>query len=375
MGYSTYLLTIFPDGPAIAQWNNELEAAGVIRIRADITPPRWWSEFRAIDSSSYRIFQKYSRFTDLSHLHQLVFLFEVLTTIRPLLLVTYLDDANVTGGIAGIESGIPKILMSGRNQEPNAFPSLGQFLLKKSRMHHGYRALISLPGVYISNNTRAGAASYARWLSILPSEITVIPNAFQASRQPQSNIRASLSLSSSAKIVLGVMRLSDEKDPLLFVQIVEILSKQLPDLIGILIGDGPLRQEVEQYLHDNRLAETIRLIGVREDVLAIMSESDLLLLTSRDEGMPNVLLEGQYAECPIVATAVGGVPEALSQCWHPFMFPYPSATLGAQQAEFLLTNTAISTDLVKEARRFLVQSRTPRLLASGTITAVDISLS
>lgn len=72
---------------------------------------------------------------------------------------------------------------------------------------------------------------------------------------------------------------------------------------------GLMQQKIEQ----SGLGERVILAGVTTDILPVMSAIDALLLTSSAEGLPNVLLEAQWAGTPVVATDVGGVKEAIEQ--------------------------------------------------------------
>jgi len=72
-----------------------------------------------------------------------------------------------------------------------------------------------------------------------------------------------------------------------------------------------MRPRLEALIHEKGLQDKVRLAGWRRDVPRAMSCFDLLLLTSRWEGLPRVMLEAASAGLPIVATRVGGVEEAV----------------------------------------------------------------
>ena len=106
-----------------------------------------------------------------------------------------------------------------------------------------------------------------------------------------------------------VGRLTPQKDPLAFVALIEGLRRARPDVHGVIVGDGPLRAEVERAVNARGLASRCRLLGARDDVAAILAALDVFVLTSRSEGLPFALLEAMAMERPVVATAVNGVPE------------------------------------------------------------------
>jgi glycosyltransferase involved in cell wall biosynthesis len=73
------------------------------------------------------------------------------------------------------------------------------------------------------------------------------------------------------------------------------------------IGDGPQRAEIEALLEP--LGDSVRLLGLRDDVLDLLAAADAVLLPTRMDAFPTVLLEAAAVGVPAVATAVGGVPE------------------------------------------------------------------
>lgn len=90
--------------------------------------------------------------------------------------------------------------------------------------------------------------------------------------------------------------------------------RQLPDLTLLLVGDGPLRAALERRAAELGVAERVRFLGAmrQQDLSEVYSACDASVLASAREGMPNVVLESIACGTPVVATAVGGVPEVLT---------------------------------------------------------------
>jgi L-malate glycosyltransferase len=97
-----------------------------------------------------------------------------------------------------------------------------------------------------------------------------------------------------------------------FLRIAAEVHKQLPDAEFLLVGDGPLRAELERQSAALGLADRVLFLGDRGDIPAILASSDLSVLTSDSEGLSNVILESMAAGLPVVAYAVGGNPELVN---------------------------------------------------------------
>ena len=107
------------------------------------------------------------------------------------------------------------------------------------------------------------------------------------------------------------MRLTEEKQPLLWARVVVEISRRMPDIHFVLVGDGPMWDEVAAFIANSRIAVRVQMLGHIKDIPAVLSCFDLLVLTSRLEGSPNVLIEAQAMGVPVVTTPAGGAPETL----------------------------------------------------------------
>lgn len=113
--------------------------------------------------------------------------------------------------------------------------------------------------------------------------------------------------------MLSVGRLDTEKNPLMLADVLERLE---PRFELTVCGDGPLEAELASSIADRGLQSRAQLLGhvpMGEELMRLYRESDLFLHVSWTEGVPQVLLESFAAALPVVATAVGGVPEAAGE--------------------------------------------------------------
>ena len=107
-------------------------------------------------------------------------------------------------------------------------------------------------------------------------------------------------------------RLTPVKDPGLLLEAAALTLRSHPNASFAMVGDGELRSDIERQLTQRRLDHAIQLMGWRRDLFEFYSEVDLLVLTSKHEGTPLVLLEAMASGKPFVATNVGGVPDLMS---------------------------------------------------------------
>jgi len=130
-------------------------------------------------------------------------------------------------------------------------------------------------------------------------------------RSPEA-VRAELGIPQDAPVVGTVTRLSAQKAPLDFVAAAAEVAQQRPNAHFVVVGDGPLRAEVEAEIAAQGLSERVHLTGLRRDVPDLMHSFDVFALSSLWEGLPRVLPQAMAAGLPIVATAVDGNAEAVS---------------------------------------------------------------
>lgn len=136
------------------------------------------------------------------------------------------------------------------------------------------------------------------------------PDAFKVSPERAERVRALLGLG-DRPTVLVLSNFKAQKAPLTVVAVLESLVRKVPGAVLLWAGDGEGRAEVERALQAKGLGAHALLLGWRTDVADLLAASDALLLTSRYEGLPRVVLQAMAAGKPVAATAVSGTPEAV----------------------------------------------------------------
>lgn len=184
-------------------------------------------------------------------------------------------------------------------------------------------------------------------------------------RGPAGELRHRLGLGGEP-VVGFVGRLTPQKDPLTFVRMLAALRQARPDVQGLIVGDGPLRPEVEQAARAHGLSSSCRFLGERSDVAALLVAMDVFVLTSVSEGFPFVVLEAMAMECPVVATGVNGVPEIVEDGVTGRLVPRgDAATLTRATIEILDTPEA-GRGMGRAGRQRVVQRFTAQRMVAET---------
>lgn len=109
-------------------------------------------------------------------------------------------------------------------------------------------------------------------------------------------------------IVIGIIgRLASIKNHKMFLEVAQKINQQRKNVKFIIIGDGELRENLEQLRESLNLQKCVAFTGWLKEPTKIYSDIDIVALTSLNEGTPVVLIEGMYYKKPVVATNVGGV--------------------------------------------------------------------
>jgi len=143
-------------------------------------------------------------------------------------------------------------------------------------------------------------------------KVTVIENGvdirrFKRIQAAGEKIRAEYGIS-PASILFGIIgRLKPQKDHVTFLKAAAHVLRKTPSARFLVVGDGPLRNELENLASELGVTPAVIFTGLRSDIPAVLAALDVLILSSRWEGLPVTLLEGMAAEKAVVATSVNGI--------------------------------------------------------------------
>jgi len=144
----------------------------------------------------------------------------------------------------------------------------------------------------------------------LPSpKVSLIRNGVDTSRfrPPASHEREALGIPPGRPIIGTVGRLDPAKDHRTLIAAFRAIVTVAPDVVLVIIGEGPMRFGLERDVKQHGLGESVRFLGERFDVPTLLPSLDVFVLSSVNEGLPLALLEAMACARPVVVTDVGGV--------------------------------------------------------------------
>lgn len=180
---------------------------------------------------------------------------------------------------------------------------------------------------------------------IPPGRILVLPNGIAPPPEGGGRGLADLDVPPGTAVVGSVGRLFEVKGYDYLIRAVALLKARGRSLRCVLLGDGPEEQRLKRLIADLGVGEEVRLMGHRQDVAEIVRALDVAVLPSRAEGSPLVVLEYMALAAPIVATAVGGVPELIDDGVHGLLIPPRDPGALAQAIDQLLDDRTLAARL------------------------------
>ena len=219
----------------------------------------------------------------------------------PTVLLSFLHQANIAGRLAACGLSIPLVVSGVRVADIR--PSV-------KWPERWTRCCVHK---FIANSSHA-AETHSRLCGIPVADFCAIPNGvdIQGIQQIQPIDRAEIGIDRGDVLFAFIGRLTTQKSPLAFLEAFLRMTREIPSCSAVLVGDGPMKQELNQFVEHHQLKSRVRMVGFRSDAIAILRAADALILPSVWEGMPNVVMEAMAAGVPVIASGVDGNRELLA---------------------------------------------------------------
>ena len=246
---------------------------------------------------------------------------------RPAVVHNYLLRANLAGSIGARLAGVPVVLCSKRG----------------CHERRGAKLIAAKVGNYLADRVTVNAYAVRDFVHANEGcpvdKMVVIPSGIDTARfRPCAGgqIREGLGLPADQRLVGSVTRARAVKGVADFVRAVGVARRERGDVHAVIIGEVAMDDGLRAMVHEAGLDGHLSLLGRRADMPEVYGALDLLVSSSRGEGMSNAILEAMAVEIPVVATSVGGTVEVVDHGRSGLLVPAQDpAALGAAIAEVM----------------------------------------
>ena len=168
----------------------------------------------------------------------------------------------------------------------------------------------------------------------------------------RGTLRKELKLDANTLLIGNIAALAPHKDYFTFLDTVKILTGKIKAKY-LIAGDGPLRDSIEQRIRELNLQEEVFMLGFRQDLENVFADLDILLYTSREEGLGSTLLDAMAYGLPVVSTEAGGIPEIVLNGLTGLTAPVANSEALSSQVIRISNDSLLREQLVTKAREFV----------------------
>jgi len=246
---------------------------------------------------------------DLAALAQLI---SLIRRERPSIVHTHTSKAGFIGRLAAVIARVPAVI-----HQPHGHVFYGYYGPRRTAVFTALeRRAARWTDRIITLTDRGSAEHLARGIGRAAQYVAVpsgVPTAeLRAAAPPRALARERLGLDPGEVVVVGLGRLVPIKGFDLLVRALPSLVAGIPSARVLLVGDGAERAHLDAIAGSLGVTERLRLTGGTADVTTYLAAADIVAVPSRNEGMGRVIVEAMALGLPVVATAVGGIPDVVA---------------------------------------------------------------
>lgn len=244
----------------------------------------------------------------------------VIREYKPDVIQTWLYDANIVGRLAHLfHTKIPLInTLQTPNYEPEAIKAGNWSPTKVEALRRIDKLTMSLAETHFVACSHYVRKSYQKRMGISDSQITVIYNSVDpellvsAEGEPQ-RIRQELEIPADGFVYISVGRLDAAKNHLFLLQSFKKILSNVPQAYLIIVGTGPLEQELKDSSNSLGINHRMRFLGRRTDVGACLEMADVFVFPTLFEGFSLALAEAIFKRLPCIASRIEVLQEAITE--------------------------------------------------------------
>jgi glycosyltransferase involved in cell wall biosynthesis len=279
----------------------------------------------------------------------IVRLYRLMRTLRPQVLQTFSHYSNILGPLMAWLAGVPVRISSQRM----SLKDYSAWLLWLDRTIANSFLVHRM--VAVSEGTRRFCIEEE---GINPDKLVKIHNGIDTKRfsmklssEAQRDLRQELGLYPKSLVVLTVARLHPQKGHRYLIEAIPQILRDFPQARFLFVGEGALAEVLVSQVSQTNLDKYIRFLGVRQDIPQLLAISDLFVLPSLWEGLPNSVLEAMAAGVPVIATDVDGTPELIGDGRTGLLVPPADPDALEEAICRLLRDESLRTALAEAARQ------------------------
>jgi glycosyltransferase involved in cell wall biosynthesis len=179
----------------------------------------------------------------------------------------------------------------------------------------------------------------------------IVTNDVRAHSSQRGRMRAELGMATDECLAVTIANYRRHKDYPTLLAAARLLRDQGRPVRFAAVGQGPLAPDIHKEHARYRLGDDFQLLGYRPDALDVLAAADVFVLSSRQEGLPVALMEALVLGLPVVATAVGGIPEGVTHGVEGLLIPPERPDQLAGAIAQLVADRALRSRLAQGATR------------------------
>jgi glycosyltransferase involved in cell wall biosynthesis len=277
-------------------------------------------------------------------------LYRTIRSFRPDIVHTHLQAPNLYGRLMALMARVPVVVAS----EHNVYSSkAARHILLERLLARRTTALVA-----VSEHVRRFLSTQ---LGVSASRIQLVRNGIgmpQPSPARVDALRRELALPADELVLGTVASLTRKKGHTYLLQAVAALFERGVRCSLLLAGDGPERSSLEKQTTTLGISDRVHFLGVQSNVADVLALVDLFVLPSLTEGLPLALLEAMAAGKPVVATAVGGVPDVITTEVNGILVDRENVPALADAVQRLAADSALRAELGNRGRATVTEGFT-----------------
>ncbi len=202
-----------------------------------------------------------------------------------------------------------------------------------------------------------------------PDKCTTVYSGIDLSKfkRPSGYLRKAYHLSENTLLIGNTSALAAHKDYVTFVDTAAVFLQYQIAAHFFIIGDGPEKEAIQQYIKQKGLTDHITLTGFLSNIDEILPELDIFLMTSTTEGLGTSVLDAFACKIPVVATKAGGIPEMVIHQQTGLLAKVKNSPALAAHIKALVENSLYNTTLTEQAYQHLINRFTKEKMTETTL--------